>query len=554
MAAIVLAACISGTVGSAQAGTTKAAVLPTLTLPGNQNNTGLTQSLDPADNSLMGNYATQMINAGLVRLDYSSLKVVPDLATWTVSGGGTVYTFHIRNDARFSNGDPVSAADAAWSLSRSVRPAGTSGGYGSFLFPGIVGVQSFVKGKSATLSGVQVLDAHTLRITLTSPESYFLTSLAAPPGYVLDRLVLDGQPIDAMTSRCIDNVGAGPFEFACASPAADVSSFYSDTHHPGSLLVPNPHYYGPKPRIRVSLPVIPDLASAWRQLESGRLDVGYVTNANAARAPTRMVSIERVPWLVIVYLVPDLALPPFKSVACRLAVAYALDRGKIVRAVMQTATQGAPLFSALPRGLPDGGDGYLGSGSDLPSYNPARARAYLRDCPGGLGHLPIAYASGDSTAQAALTSVSSQLAAIGAHAVPLPSGTFGGSVNVQPGMAQSGTIMLVNSWWADYPDARDWLAYTLTSGKRQNPGEFSNQTFDRLVTEAGREPDPGRRAAEYRAANKLAIRLGAIIPLEQLAPAYAVNRRVHGIVDTPVGIRPIHGDWSRVSVTAPAEG
>src|SRR3954452_4767028 len=65
----------------------------------------------------------QMMHAGLVRVSYPYLTVVPDLARWTVTPDRRVWTFHIRPRARFSNGDPVTASDAVWSLTRALLPS-----------------------------------------------------------------------------------------------------------------------------------------------------------------------------------------------------------------------------------------------------------------------------------------------------------------------------------------------------------------------------------------------------------------------------------------------
>src|SRR5204863_3954251 len=105
-------------------------------------------TLDPAtvaDEMSMSDI--QLLNANLVRIDPASLTPKPDLATWTTSPDRTVWTFTIRPNARFSNGDPVTADDAAWSLTRALLPATRSAVAITYLGH-IVGAAEVATGKS----------------------------------------------------------------------------------------------------------------------------------------------------------------------------------------------------------------------------------------------------------------------------------------------------------------------------------------------------------------------------------------------------------------------
>jgi oligopeptide transport system substrate-binding protein len=175
--------------GSLLAGCTTNGVSPPLS-----NSTGgqLTLSasepfnLDPARVGDAGalTFVAQVFN-GLVKISHDG--VLPDIAeSWTVSPDGTVYTFKLRRDVKFHNGRQVSAADFKYSFERALTP--TTGSTTARTYLGdIVGAESMLAGQSTALSGVRVIDDHTLTITVDKPRSYFLSKLTYATASVVDR-------------------------------------------------------------------------------------------------------------------------------------------------------------------------------------------------------------------------------------------------------------------------------------------------------------------------------------------------------------------------------
>ena len=126
------------------------------------------------------------IYSGLVALN-TDLQLVPDIAeSWEIDGSGTVYTFHIRDNAKFHDGTPVTAGDFKWSMERAVHPDTASPVADTYLND-IVGVEDALEGKTTDISGVKVIDDSTLQITIDAPKAYFLAKLTYPTAYVLDR-------------------------------------------------------------------------------------------------------------------------------------------------------------------------------------------------------------------------------------------------------------------------------------------------------------------------------------------------------------------------------
>ena len=135
---------------------------------------GEPSTLDPAkagDSPVV--FSTGLIFRGLIQLD-AQLRVIPDGAqSWTVSADTKVYTFKLRPGLVFSDGSPVTADDAAFSIIRSLDPK-VGGGNGGYYLSNILGAEEFNAGKSDKLEGVKALDAQTLQITLKNPSAYFL--------------------------------------------------------------------------------------------------------------------------------------------------------------------------------------------------------------------------------------------------------------------------------------------------------------------------------------------------------------------------------------------
>jgi len=136
----------------------------------------------PADVDILRN-----VFSGLYRFD-DQLREVPDIAAGqpNVSADGLEYTFGLRTDARFSNGDPITASDFQYSWNRAAARQGDYAG----LFSLISGYPQVAAGRTKTMSGITVVDATTLKVRLAKPANYFLTEVGLWPFWVVDQKVI----------------------------------------------------------------------------------------------------------------------------------------------------------------------------------------------------------------------------------------------------------------------------------------------------------------------------------------------------------------------------
>ena len=186
-------------------------------------------TLDPhlTTDTASANFIVEIFG-GLVTID-RDLQIVPDLAeNWDVSTDGRVYTFHIRPDAQFHSGRPVTAKDVQWSLERAADPA-TQSPIASQYLGDIVGVSDKLAGAAATIEGVRVIGKGTVEITIDAPKSYFLAKLSYPTGFVLDRETVEADPANWLRHPN----GTGPFKLEEYAIGETIRLTRNDAYHLG---------------------------------------------------------------------------------------------------------------------------------------------------------------------------------------------------------------------------------------------------------------------------------------------------------------------------------
>ncbi|MGE0686952.1 MAG: ABC transporter substrate-binding protein, partial [Dehalococcoidia bacterium] len=153
-------------------------------------------TLDPAlvfETSSAG-YVLEIFS-GLLRID-NKLQIVPDLAEAMpeVSNDGKTYTFKIRRNAQFHDGRPVTAEDFKYSLDRAAKLGQTDSVVAEAFLGDIVGAKDVTRGRAQTISGVEVVDSSTLKITIDAAKPYFLAKLTYTTAFVVDKQQVESNP------------------------------------------------------------------------------------------------------------------------------------------------------------------------------------------------------------------------------------------------------------------------------------------------------------------------------------------------------------------------
>ncbi len=151
------------------------------------------ESLDPA--TMVGQPDERVVLSifeGLTRFNAVTAQAEPGLAeSWDISSDKKIYTFHIRTNAVWSNGDPITADDFVWSWFRVLNPATAADYVGNLFY--IKGAEDFNLGKTKdpVSVGIKALDRHTLRVELINPTPFFLELCAFPTQAIVHRPTIE---------------------------------------------------------------------------------------------------------------------------------------------------------------------------------------------------------------------------------------------------------------------------------------------------------------------------------------------------------------------------
>ena len=332
--------------------------------------------LDPQRVSDGAPIAGQNLLEGMVTPDAAGTGVRPATAdTWTVSQDGTVYTFHIRRNARWSNGTPVTAHDFEWTYKRLLTPSTSARDslYGSSSYQvnlGIKNAANFQLGKITdwSLVGVKALDRSHLRITLDKPNANFLQGMAYTSMVPLPKKNLERFPYSWQTPA--HWVGNGPFVMK------------SWTLNSKMVIVPSEDYWDHKDvhlnQVNITMAPVTD-AEVKTRYENNELDIATLGDPTAfERDPVLSPALTRLDQFSVLFLtlIPSRN-PTLEDVRVREAIALAIGRAEVAKAGVRPE----PSTSLVPSTLP-AFDASVGFRQDI-----AKARQLLAEAgyPGGKG-------------------------------------------------------------------------------------------------------------------------------------------------------------------------
>ena len=453
------------------------------------------------------------IFGGLVTLD-RNLNVMPDIAeSWDVNDGGTVFTFHIRKDAKFQDGRMVTAQDFKYSIERAADPRTKSLTASTYLGD-IVGVKDKLNGKTSSVKGVQVIDNNTLRITIDAPKSYFLSKLSYPTAFVVDKNNIERNG----ASWTHTPNGTGPYKLKEYIPKQRL------------ILAKNDNYYlDPKPQIaQVNFILIPNGPPLTTMYTNGELDVLpiYSDIADRVRDPSYPFNKELVTAseLSTNFIAFNDRKPPFDDPKVRQAFALAIDRQKVI----DEEWRKVPLLakSILPPGIP----GYNDALPDI-GYNPDRAKQLLAESKYA-GHLPSITWGTPSTITMTKPIADMIKANLGV-AVAIKQtdwGTFLSAISRNNNPYQ----IFDYGWIADYADPEDFIAPLFRTNSPNNYSGYSNPVVDKLIDQGAVEQDASQRLKLYQQAEQMILQDMPAVPFYYGRSLFLVKPYVKGVERPPL--------------------
>ncbi len=470
---------------------------------------------DPATTHSAGD--EQVFN-GLVTYN-DKLEIMPELAAdWDVNSDGTIYTFHLQPDAVFHNGKPVTAADVVYSWERAADPTTGSDTVMTYMSD-IVGVKEKHDGNAETISGLKILDEHTLQVSIDAPKLYFLLKLTYPTANVVDR-----QNVESGEEWYRTPNGTGPYRLVrWDSMEKKVYQSFDD-------------YYGTKPAIPNIIFTL-YTGEGIRLYETGAIDITGIGSYNVQRVtdPSDPLNKELMTGvdLCTSFVQFDVTQPPFDDVNVRQAFTMAFDREKYIKVVLNNAA--LPANGIYPPALP----GYNLELKGL-EYNPEKARQLLNESKYGSAEgLPeITYTDGGYGSY-----MNSDVAAMS----QMWEQNLGVTITVQnlepekmlDEIASGNHGQIISSGWcADYPDPENFADVIFHTGKEMNYGNYSNPVLDTLLEQARVEPDVSKRIGMYQQAEQIIVDDAPAIFLTHSISYILVKPYVKGYILSPVSTFP----------------
>src|SRR5881409_827015 len=432
------------------------------------------RSLDPALSTDVptGEMVTCLFD-GLTQFDPDG-RLLPALADrWTVERGGLRYVFHLRAGVKFHDGTRLTPEAVRQSFLRVLTP-GTRGGRAWPLYP-IAGAAAYASGRSSEVTGIGLLGDSAVALDLAEPLAIFPKFLAMPVAAVV--------PAPPPADLGQHPVGSGPWRFVAWQ------------HDDYLRFARNQDYWAGAPAAdTLTVRIIPEPLTRAAEFEAGRLSVMEVPFGETARWRREHpdLLLEK-PALRVVYVALNNRRGPLRDVRVRQAINYAVNAPEILATVY--GGRGILARGAIPPGLAGGERNTARTGYH---YDPAEAKRLLAAAGYGSGITLQLWRNTSNVELARVAqAVQAQLEPVGIRVELVER-----DASSQREAARKGeTDMVVLDWWADYPDADNFLYplfYSGNFGPGGNYAFYSDPVSDSLILRARRTTDDAARTALYR--------------------------------------------------------
>lgn len=479
------------------------------------------------------------------------LKIKPDLSDvvgatadkWSVSSDGLTWTFHIRDNAKWNDGKPVTGKDFVYAWQRVLDPR-LAAPYADPFFDGAVkGAENYsnldpVKDAAKIPDflnglGLSAPDDHTFKVQLQAPAPYFKWIASLWMSAPVRKDVVDQFGSDKWATSPTSLITNGQFK---------VSEMVSKDH---ITLVPNSNYWGGSPTLtKIVFFIISDDNTAYAKYLNGEADLDNIPLANTdlvKNDPKLKKELKVVPQLTLFWLDFNTRKAPFNNKMARLAFSKAVDRNLLVNNV------GKGRWSAADYFIPKGMNGYRPDLGKNQEFDPAAAKQDLQAA--GISNpssLTIDYLVRNTTANVQIGQfIQDQLQTNLGVKVKLE---VIDSKTVTTRLRHHDYQLYVGGWGADYPDDQDWFDIWMT-GSGNVFGGYSNPDYDAVVKKADTEMDATKRQQDYDQAQKILIDDAAGGFLYQRNYWFLVKPYVQGLTTTPEDFEVIGGwFWGKVSI------
>ncbi|MCQ8783424.1 peptide ABC transporter substrate-binding protein [Mangrovibrevibacter kandeliae] len=482
-------------------------------------NGGDVTSLDPQ--KMSGDWEDRVagdIYEGLMTEDAKAKPIPGEAESYELSDDGLTYTFHLRDDAKWSDGEPVTAEDFVFAFKRLMDPK-TAAQYAYLQYP-IKNAEAINTGKIEDLDqlGVKAIDDKTLEITLERPTPFFLGALTHYTAYPLPKHLID--KVGDQWVQIGNIVTNGPYKPVEWVPGSHVLTAKNDQwHDAASLKIDGVRFLS-----------LEDVNAGFKRYRAGEID--YMTDYPKDQFDYIQKNMPGeghfVPYAGLYYYVMNNKKPPFDDMRVRKALSMAVNREVIGPQILGSGEPAA--YGWVPPGManyPDEGAKVDWADEDYKTRL-EEAKKLLSEA--GYGpdkplNITLRYNTNDNHKRIAV--------AIAAMWKPLGVNVelSNAEVKVHYADLREGDFQVARAGWlADYNDPTNFLDL-LKTGVEMNYGQWSNTDYDKILEEAAVTRDMEKRGDLLKQAEKLALDANAAMPIYYYLSENIVSPKVKGFED-----------------------
>ncbi|UOQ43436.1 peptide ABC transporter substrate-binding protein [Halobacillus salinarum] len=444
-----------------------------------------------------------------------------------VSDDGMTWTFHLR-DAKWSNGDPVTANDFVYAWQRAVNPD-TGSEYGPYMMGGVIKNATAISNgeKPVDQLGVEAVDEHTFKVTLEKPIPYFKSLTTFGTFLPLNKKFVEEKG-DKYALEADTLLSNGPFKIT------------EWNHGEGWTLKKNEDYWDADnvKLNQINVKVVKDTATGVNLYETGEVDrVNLSAEFVDQYRSSDDFKVEEEPTLFYLKL-NQKANDVLGNVKARKAMQMVIDRQSMVDVILNNGS--IPADGDIPKNFvkdPESGKDFREVNGELVSYDVDKAKQLWNEAKEELGKdkITLEYLGGDTeTAKNLDAYIKDQLEQLDGLTVKVTSVPFKERLQRDTNM----NYQIQNAGWGpDYIDPNTFLNMWVTDGANNKTG-YSSKEYDQLIEQAGNEYalEPEKRFENFYKAEKMLIQDDAVlVPLYQRARAQLWKPYVKDVQVNPMG-------------------
>jgi len=481
------------------------------------------KTLDPAiSTGVPESHLQTALFEGLTRIGEGE-KVMPGIAeSWKASADGTVITFKLR-DAKWSNGDAITAEDFKYSWLRALAPE-TASEYSYQLYY-IKGAEDYNSKKgTADAVGLKVVDPKTLEVTLAAPTPYFVALTAFHTLYPVNKKAVEASKEWSLKAETF--VSDGPFKMQ------------EWKHNDQVVVVKNENYWDAKnvKMSEITFKLLEDNKAALTAFESGQLDgTENIPTEDIDRLKASNV-LKVDPYIGTYYYRFNVTKKPFDDVKVRKALAMAIDRKTLVEKVVKGGQK--PAFAFTPPGMVDveAGKDFRTVGGDFIKEDVAAAKALLAEAgyPDGKNwpaDVTILYNTSSNHKLIAEAIQNMWKTNLGID-IKLRNEEW--AVYLESQKTLNYNISRAG-WIGDYADAMTFMDMFVTGGGNNQTG-WSNAEYDKQIKDvANKSGDQKVRIPAMHAAEKVLMDEMPILPIYYYTNPWVLKANVKGVFRSSLG-------------------